>query len=70
MDKSLECNCGNNLFWFFQDGTLRCNKCYAEYRYNPEYDEIYVRLWNGCNYGDYIKLEPRGRYEPREKTVN
>ena len=56
MDKNLKCNCGNELFWFFPNGSLRCPKCYMEYRYSVEYDEIYVRQWNGNSYNDWIKL--------------
>jgi len=43
MDKSIECECGNTLFWFF-GSFFRCNKCYNEFK--NQGDELWMRRFN------------------------
>ena len=35
MEERFECECGNNLFWFFWD-RVRCTGCYNEYKQTKE----------------------------------
>ena len=48
MDKSIICECGNQVFWWFGD-FVRCTRCYTEYKQTedvPGEKETWLRRFN------------------------